>query len=280
MFEDETSKYLTHLVHLGDGNNKLIANWETDDVTFRNFKFDELRQKFIPEYVKGGFNSLVLKMYEPLGKEVEPNQELFISKVITQPIIDEISIVDDSEEYCVPLKGPNFNVNECGSPADTGFELIDELVASGSQSSAKLIDTFVSSSGIDTKKLDIQYVSSSFDFIEKEYGYSVDGTVSEAYRFDNFVHFGSAEEKARNYFYKVSLLETYKNGIATIESSSGDASTSLSLLREKESLQKKINDVKANFDGFEHFLTDSTSSLAFPKESDGVSLKSTGSEIQ
>ena len=141
----------------------------------------------------------------------------------------------------------------------------------------KLIDTFVSSSGIDTKKLDIQYVSSSFDFIEKEYGYSVDGTVSEAYRFDNFVHFGSAEEKARNYFYKVSLLETYKNGIATIESSSGDASTSLSLLREKESLQKKINDVKANFDGFEHFLTDSTSSLAFPKESDGVSLQSTGS---
>ena len=277
LFEDETSKYLTHLIHLGEGNNKLIANWETDDVTFRNFKFDELRQKFIPEYVKGGFNALVLKMYEPLGKEVEPNQELFISKVITQPIIDEISIVDDSEEYCVPLKGPNFNVNECGSPADTGFELIDELVASGSQSSAKLIDTFVSSSGIDTKKLDIQYVSSSFDFIEKEYGYSVDGTISEAYRFDNFVHFGSAEEKARNYFYKVSLLETYKNGIATIESSSGDASTSLSLLREKESLQKKINDVKANFDGFEHFLTDSTSSLAFPKESDGVSLKSTGS---
>ena len=116
LFEDETSKYLTHLVHLGDGNNKLISNWETDDVTFRNFKFDELRQKFILEYVKGGFNSLVLKMYEPLGKEVEPNQELFISKVITQPIIDEISIVDDSEEYCVPLKGPNFNVNECGSP--------------------------------------------------------------------------------------------------------------------------------------------------------------------
>ena len=277
LFDDETSKYLTHLAHFGDGKNKLIANWEKDDVTFRNFKYDELRDKFLPEYVDGGFNSLVLKMYEPLGKEVQPNQELFISKIITQPIIDEISIVDDSEEYCVPLKGPNFGVNDCGSPADTGFEIIDELVASGSESSAKLIDTFVSASGVDTKKLNVEYVSSSFDFIETEYGYSVDGTVSEAYRFDNFVHFGSAEERARNYFYKVSLLETYKNGIATIESSSGDATTSLSLLREKESLQKKINDVKANFDGFEHFLTDSTSSLAFPKESDGVSLQSTGS---
>ena len=40
-------------------------------------------------------------MYEPLGKEIQPNQELLISKIITQPIIDEISIVDDSEEYCV-----------------------------------------------------------------------------------------------------------------------------------------------------------------------------------
>ena len=277
LFEDDTSKYLTHLAHFGDGENKLIANWETDDVTFRNFKYDELRDTFLPEYVEGGFDSLILKMYEPLGKEIQPNQELWISKIVTQPLIDEVSIVDDSEEYCVALKGPNFGINECGSPADTGFELIDELVASGSQSSAKLIDTFVSSSGVDTKKLNIEYVSSSYDFIETEYGYSVDGTINEEYRFDNFVHFGSAEERARNYFYKLSLLETYKNGIATIESSSGDATTSLSLLREKESLQKKINDVKANFDGFEHFLTDSTSSLAFPKESDGISLQSTGS---
>ena len=277
LFDDETSKYLTHLAHFGDGKNKLISNWETDDVTFRNFKYDELRDKFLPEYTDGGFNSLVLKMYEPLGKEIQPNQELWISKIITQPIIDEISIVDDSEEYCVPLKGPNFGVNDCGSPADTGFELIDELVGSGSESSAKLIDTFVSSSGINTQKLNIEYVSSSFDFIETEYGYSVDGTVREEYRFDNFVHFGSAEERARNYFYKLSLLETYKNGIATIESGSGSSTGSLSLLREKQSLQKKINDVKANFDGFEHFLTDSTSSLAFPKESDGVSLQSTGS---
>ena len=39
----------------------------------------------------------------------------------------------------------------------------------------------------------------------------------------------------------------------TIESSSGDASTSLSLLREKESLQKKINDVKSTLMGLNTF---------------------------
>ena len=277
LFDDDTSKYLTHLAHFGAGDNKLITTWDTDDQTFAEYDTNNLLQLPDPNNKTGGFDALVLKMYEPLPKEVQPNQELWISKIVTRPVIEEVSIVDDSEEFCVQLKGPNFMVNDCGAPADTGFEIIDGLVASGSESSAKLIDTFVSSSGVDTKKLNIEYVSSSYDFIETEKGYSVDGTVSEAYRFDNFVHFGSAEERARNYFYKLSLLETYKNGIATIESGSGSSTGSLSLLREKESLQKKINDVKANFDGFEHFLTDSTSSLAFPKESDGVSLQSTGS---
>ena len=64
LFDDETSKYLTHLAHFGDGENKLIANWEKDDVTFRNFKYDSLREKFIPEYVKGGFNALKRKGLE------------------------------------------------------------------------------------------------------------------------------------------------------------------------------------------------------------------------
>ena len=93
------------------------------------------------------------------------------------------------------------------------------------------------------QKLNIEYVSSSFDFIETEYGYSVDGTISEEYRFDNFVHFGSAKKEET-----ISIKYLFRNlqkWYATIESSSGDATTSLSLLREKESLQKKINDVKA-----------------------------------
>ena len=68
LFDDETSKYLTHLAHFGDGENKLILNWETDDVTFRNFKYDSLREKFSPNICKGGFDALVLKMYEPLDK--------------------------------------------------------------------------------------------------------------------------------------------------------------------------------------------------------------------
>ena len=46
-------------------------------------------------------------MYEPLIAS-KPNQELWISKIVAQPLIDEVSIVDDSEEYC-EIKGTSFH---------------------------------------------------------------------------------------------------------------------------------------------------------------------------
>ncbi len=275
-FDDETSKYLTHLAHFGDGNNKLITTWETDDVTFVDFKADPITGKATDKR-RGGFDSLVLKLYEPLEKSIQPNSTLFLSKIITPSVIEEISIIDDAEEYCVPLKGPNFGVNLCGTPSDMGYTLIDELVDSGSQSSAKLINTFVSKSGIDTDKLEIEYISSSYDYVETDKGWDADGTITENYAFDNFSHFGSSEERSRNFHYKVSLLEIYSSSLDNLNNAVGSATSSLSVLREKESIVKKQNDVLVNFDGFEKFLYESTSSLAYPKKADGVTLQSTGS---
>ena len=275
-FDDETSKYLTHLAHFGDGNNKLITTWETDDVTFVDFKADPITGKATDKR-RGGFDSLVLKLYEPLEKSIQPNSTSFLSKIITPSVIEEISIIDDAEEYCVPLKGPNFGVNLCGTPSDMGYTLIDELVDSGSQSSAKLINTFVSKSGIDTDKLEIEYISSSYDYVETDKGWDADGTITENYAFDNFSHFGSSEERSRNFHYKVSLLEIYSSSLDNLNNAVGSATSSLSVLREKESIVKKQNDVLVNFDGFEKFLYESTSSLAYPKKADGVTLQSTGS---
>jgi hypothetical protein len=48
------------------------------------------------------------------------------------------------------------------------------------------------SNGIDTSKLNISYASGS------------------VYLFNNFVNFSSAEERVNNFFYKVELVENYK----------------------------------------------------------------------
>ena len=60
---DSISPFLTHYLHLGEGNNKLVATWGIDDdnlSTFEDNVEDNTRKK--TKEVK----SLVLKLYEPL----------------------------------------------------------------------------------------------------------------------------------------------------------------------------------------------------------------------
>ena len=50
-----------------------------------------------------------------------------------------------------------------------------------------------SQNNIDTEKLNIQYVSGS------------------SYTFDQFVHFGSAAERLKNFYYKINILYKHNN---------------------------------------------------------------------
>ena len=65
--EFDDSKFLTHLLHLGDGDNKVITTWTG---LVEN-----------PE-AKNGDSSLILKLYEPLPTSILTNQKVWISKLI------------------------------------------------------------------------------------------------------------------------------------------------------------------------------------------------------
>lgn len=253
IFADETSKYLTHLLHLGDGDNKVITTWV------------------------GSENSLILKLYEPLPTSVQPNQKVWISKLQANPIVETITINGISEEYCHPLKGPNFSIDQSNGIA---YQVYDDLIASGSATSNDLVTNYLSTNGIDTTKLNIQYVSAS------------------SYTFDNFAHFGSAEERANNFFYKIQLLETYKtkldglvattftpiyeNYIGSVITEDGyQVITEDGLFEidweivtykgvpqtnEIKKLSDSINVLVKSFDGFENFLYKSNDDLAYPKQ--------------
>jgi hypothetical protein len=247
IFEDETSKYLTHLLHLGNGDNKVITTWV------------------------GNNDSLILKLYEPLPTSVQPNQQVWISKLQSDPIIETITISGFEESYCPPLKGPNFSIdNESG----IGFKIFDELLASGSYTSTDILNRVSGQSTIDTRKLNIQYVSGS------------------DYTFENYVHFGSAEERANNFFYKIKLLESYKIKYSELTQTSyplGHVQTELNEnihteddlytfqqeihvvnaptgLNEAKGYLDKINALIQSFDGFEYFLYKSEDYLAYPKK--------------
>jgi hypothetical protein len=161
----DASKYLTHTLHLGEGDNKVITTWT------------------------GSNDSLILKLYEPLPTSVQPNDQVWISKYQSNPIIETVTVSGLDGDFCSPLKGPNFSLEPDNG---IGFSVYDELIASGSETSVELVNRYLGTLGVDTSKLNIQYTNET------------------DYLFENFVNFSSAEERVNNFFYKVKLIFTYK----------------------------------------------------------------------
>ena len=226
VFDDSTSKYLNHLLHLGSGNNKVVTTWT------------------------GSNNSLILKLYEPLPTTVQPNDLVWISKLVSNPIIEKVSLTTNISNECPPLKGPNFSLNVDSN--QIGFKIYDELIASGSNTSNQLINRYAQTLGIDTTKLGIQYTSGS------------------GYTWKNFVHFSSAEERINNFVYKVDLINVYKTKYNDLIASGSVSNTNYtgSYYVSTDALQtlNNINELVNGFDGFENYLYTSTDTLAYPKE--------------
>lgn len=258
IFIDETSKYLTHLLHIDNGDTKTITTWVGDD------------------------DSLILKLYEPLETSIQPNQQVWISKLQAQPIVETITITGVDTSFCAPLKGPNFSLNPDNG---IGFQVFDDLIASGSKVATDIYNAIGEKTTIDTTKLNIQYVSAS------------------VYTFENFVHFGSANERVENFYYKIKLLEEYQNkyislvqssfpiGYVLTEDAGGDGTPELEgdeILQsenelgiqyevpqvipapfaqiEAQKVAQKITNLINSFDGFENFLFKSEDILAYPKQ--------------
>jgi hypothetical protein len=251
IFAKETSKYLTHLLHFPDGDTKVITTWT------------------------GSEGSLIAKLYEPIPTTIQPNEEVFISKLISNPIVETVRLITETTEVCNTLKGPNFSVEP-----DNGIEyqIYEDLVASGSVTSTDLVNQYASTLGIDTSKLNIQYVSGS------------------TYLFENFINFSSAVERLDNFFYKVQLIEYYKNKYEGLTSTfippyggyDGGIITQdgyqmitedgifdiqweiaqyqgVAQMNEAKKIFGLLNELIRGMDGYEKFLYTSNNTLAYPK---------------
>jgi hypothetical protein len=251
ILQKETSKYLTHALHLGDGNNKVITTWT------------------------GSESSLILKLYEPLPTSVQPNQQVWISKYQSNPVIETVTLSGLEIEFCSPLKGPNFSLEPDNG---IGYSIYDELIASGSETSNDLVLKYLKSRTVDTSKLNIEYVSGSNEYL-----------------FENFVNFGSAEERINNFFYKIKLIENYQAKLQSLSYSIsvtngnllsedlyliitefGDFSidiekiifSNLSEEAEAKKIIQLIYNILKSFDGFEKYLLKASPDdvLGYPKD--------------
>jgi hypothetical protein len=247
---EKESKYLTHLANFGDDEQILISTWENDNWSLSNKTTDELGNVFVKD--TDVVDSLILKLYSPLTSNITTNSTFWITKLMSNPLIETVILTEQSDISCPPIKGPNFTLDiDYVTGQSTNFESLDNIILSGSTSSTELITTYLSSSIIDTTDLNIEYVSSS------------------TYVWNNFVHFSSAKERVDNFVYKVQLIETYENSISA--SNASISSSVLNDVQERERQLIKKNEILRGFDGFEKFLytpssytTNTATSITWP----------------
>jgi hypothetical protein len=238
------SKYLTHLANFGNDEQIIISSWETDDFTLSKKSTDNLGNTFVaPNDV---VNSIILKLYSPLPANIQNNSTFWITKLMSNPLIETVVLTENNDVSCPPIKGPNFTIDvDFVKGQSTNYESLDNIILSGSTSSNELVSLYLSSSLITTDELNIEYYSGS-------------NHLTGSIVWDNFVHFSSANERINNFVYKVQLIEVYETALSA-SNATQIHSGSLPSMQEAERQQLKKNQLVNGFDGFEKFLYTSSS---------------------
>lgn len=238
---EKESKYLTHLANFGNDEQLLVSSWEEDNFTLSDKKVDELGNTIITKEVQ----SLILKLYSPLPANITENSTLWITKLLTNPLIETVVLNNQDDLKCPPIKGPNFNIDvDFVKGKSTSYESLDDLIYSGStQSSTGLISQYLSASLTDTDDLNIQYTNNS------------------EYIWNNFIHFSSAKERVDNFVYKVQLIEVYEDAVLNAQTASWNNTLQSKQEIERQTIKKE--QIIQGFDGFEKFLY-TPSSMSWP----------------
>ena len=209
-----------HLV-LNFGANVIlpVVKWDVDDTKF-------------PEHP----HSIVLKLYEPLPSGIAEKTKLFIHRQITRPIIESAILhpqVDD--EIGNAIAAPNFGIEfDQQSTSQMEMQSWDDILSTYTSTTNLLIDKYLSSS--------VEGIDLNIDFR----------------KYENFVNFSSAEERLKNFRYKLGLIESYNMFVNQYSGSAnrvtGSASSSAAITAEALINRDKRRNLISGFDAYERYL--------------------------
>jgi len=195
--------------------------------------------------------AVVFKVYEGLPASIELNSEFAVEEIISDSRAFEIITTTVQDEILIPkLKGPNFQVELAeGTSNSTDYFNYNELFSYPVTSSNFKLYSLVNEKGAN---IAIRYDS-----------------------FSNFIHFSSAEERLRNFQYKLALLESYENNLDVYKTGSISSNNTSGSRVYYENL---ISGVINNFDHYDRFLYYGSGSHSWPKQTSS-SLEATTSSI-
>lgn len=132
------------------------------------------------------------------------------------------------------MQGPNFAIPAKNQVNNSSQNLsYTDIISNSSTGSQNQIDSLLSQSAIN---------------ISVDYN-----------NFSDFIHFSSAQTRIENFYYKVSLIESYNNDLNNLTNVTGSQAS-------QQIFQNKISNVITNFDKFEYFMYYSSGSIvSYPK---------------
>jgi hypothetical protein len=178
--------------------------------------------------IESGYEVL-FKLYQPLPDNIQEKVSLWVVKEKVNPYVFDINLDKLIIQAPGPqLRGPNFSID---IPNQNN-------IATSYQTYGGLVNSFSNVSSSYQQLLSL-ITSQSID-INTDYS-----------NFTNFVNFSSAKQRVVNFYSKVKQIEDYNTNIAKYTISS---SFYPNMINDNKTAKASINDIIANFDGFEYNL--------------------------
>ena len=176
--------------------------------------------------------STLVKLYEPLPDDVEEKDFAYVVKELLPQKTEVVDLIpyDQEDEDVLVLRVPNSDLVD--SPIvkrPTNFKSYSDLVTTDRQLQNDIIDKYISGS-------------------QKPVELNIDYT-----NYENFINFSSAKTRLKNFKYKIQQIESYTaQSSSNAEITNGAADALI--------FESKIRDIKNNFDGYENYLYNVSSS--------------------
>jgi hypothetical protein len=196
--------------------------------------------------------AIAIKLYKPLPAGFNLNNTCWIVDNVASPIaysVDIQTIFTPEQDLQNRIAGPNFNIdvqNQINNSTSylNKNTLTQNTLLLGSSSFYYQLNSILAEKGIE---INVDYSD-----------------------YSNFIHFSSAQTRLENFYYKLSLIETYTYS-ASFASASVNSNYYVS--SSYNIWQAKINEIITNFDGYEYYLYYESSSATWPKTNNSIPYK-------
>ena len=188
------------------------------------------------------YQAVAVKLYRPLPDNIQIRDLTTIEELLADTVAYEIESEVVQDEIVVPyLKGPNFDPGTSKDVSAVSSEKFsyEDLFSFNNINSFRELKSYVAEKGIDV----------SIDYTD----------------YENFINFSSADERLRNFKYKLDLLESYQTSIDDIENG---VSVSGGITGSREYYKDLIDSIIQNFDHYDRHLYYESGSTSWPKVND------------